>query len=68
MKGKDLIALLKRLGCEVVRQKGSHVRIKCGTCNTTVPVHAGEDLGKGLLKQIERDLDSCLGTGWRKGK
>jgi len=68
VKGKDLIALLKRLGCEVVRQKGSHVRIKCGMCNTTVPVHAGEDLGKGLLKQIERDLDSCLGTGWRKGK
>ena len=44
------------------------MRIKCGMCNTTVPVHAGEDLGKGLLKQIERDLDSCLGTGWRKGK
>jgi predicted RNA binding protein YcfA (HicA-like mRNA interferase family) len=33
---------------------------------TTVPVHAGEDLGRGLLAQIERDLENCLGKGWLK--
>ena len=33
---------------------------------TTVPVHAGEDIGPGLLRRIERDLEPCLGKGWLK--
>jgi predicted RNase H-like HicB family nuclease len=33
---------------------------------TTVPVHAGEDIGPGLLRCIERDLEPCLGKGWLK--
>ena len=28
-----------------------------------MPVHAGEDLGPGLLRRIERDLKPCLGKG-----
>ncbi|MGH2675101.1 MAG: type II toxin-antitoxin system HicA family toxin [Actinomycetota bacterium] len=24
-----------------VRQRGSHVRVRCGRCQTTVPVHRG---------------------------
>ena len=35
-------------------------------CVTTVPVHAGEDIGPGLLRRIERDLEPCLGKGWLK--
>jgi hypothetical protein len=27
-------------------------------------VHSGEDLGPGLLRAIERDLEACLGKGW----
>jgi predicted RNA binding protein YcfA (HicA-like mRNA interferase family) len=42
------------------------VRIECGQCVTTVPVHAGEDIGPGLLRRIERDLEPCLGKGWLK--
>jgi len=43
--------------------------MKCGECRTTVPVHAGEDLGKGLLRAIERGLEPCLGRDWlKKGK
>ena len=69
MTGKSLIRMLTSLGCEELRQKGSHVSMKCGECRTTVPVHAGEDLGKGLLRAIERDLEPCLGKGWlKKGK
>lgn len=65
MKGKDLIRLLRtRFGCEQVRQVGSHVRMQCGKCSTTVPVHAGEDIKKGTLRGIERDLEPCLGKGW----
>ena len=47
-----------------VRQVGSHVRMQCGKCPTTVPVHAGEDLKKGTLSGIERDLEPCLGKDW----
>lgn len=54
--GKALLKLLRGAGCEVVRQTGSHVRVRCGDCFTTVPVHAGETLPVGTLKQIERDL------------
>jgi hypothetical protein len=35
-------------------------------CVTTVPVHAGEDIGPRLLRRNERDLESCLGKGWWK--
>lgn len=66
MSGKDLLRRLRKLGCQEVRQKGSHVRVVCGRCVTTVPIHAGEDLGPGLLKAIERDLQPCLGKGWMR--
>jgi predicted RNA binding protein YcfA (HicA-like mRNA interferase family) len=61
-----LLVALRELGCAQVRQEGSHVRVRCGRCVTTVPVHAGEDLGPGLLRAIERDLERCLGKGWLK--
>jgi predicted RNA binding protein YcfA (HicA-like mRNA interferase family) len=66
MTAKDLRRLLRERGCVEVRQKGSHIRIQCGTCVTTVAVHAGEDIGVGLLRKIERDLEPCLGKGWLK--
>jgi len=47
-----------------VRQVGSHLRVECGTCRTTVPVHRGEDLKPGTLRAIERDLAPCLGERW----
>lgn len=62
--GKQLVMMLKKLGCEVVRQKGSHVRMRCGICDTTIPVHSNQSLGPGLLRSIERDLEPCLGKGW----
>lgn len=64
MKAKDLIKILKQHGCEKVRQKGSHARFQCGGCLTTVPIHAGEELGPGLLRAIEKDLEPCLGKRW----
>jgi predicted RNA binding protein YcfA (HicA-like mRNA interferase family) len=56
--------LVIQKGCNVLRQKGSHVRVQCGTCHTTVPVHSGETLPAGTLRAIERDLEPCLGRGW----
>ena len=56
--GRKLIAALKRLGFGVVRVKGSHhyVRHPDGRA-TVVPVHAGEDIGRGLLFKILRDTE-----------
>ena len=62
--GKDLLRRLRDLGCEEVRQVGSDVRMHCGKCVTTVPVHAGQDLPPVTLRAIERDLEPCLGRRW----
>lgn len=56
--GKELIRALKKVGFEVVRTKGSHHRLRHVDGRvTTVPVHAGETIGPGLLGQILSDCD-----------
>lgn len=54
--GKELVAALQQIGFEVLRTKGSHhfMRHPDGRA-TVVPVHAGEDIGPGLLSKILRD-------------
>ena len=50
------------LGFEKLRQKGSHVRLKAKDGRmTTVPIHAGQSIPKGLLRKIIReDLEMTL--------
>jgi predicted RNA binding protein YcfA (HicA-like mRNA interferase family) len=56
--GKQLIRALKKFGFGVVRIEGSHHRLRHADGRvTTVPVHAGETIGPGLLSQILRDCD-----------
>ncbi len=54
-----MIKLLKQIGFEEIRIKGSHHFFinKFSNKSTTVPVHSNEVLGIGLLKQIFRDID-----------
>lgn len=54
--GKQLVAVLQQLGFEVLRIKGSHhfMHHPDGR-RTVVPVHAGEDIGPGLMSKILRD-------------
>lgn len=56
--GNRLIKALKKLGFDEVRMKGSHHFLKHpdGRC-TVVPLHAGENIGRGLLAQIMRDCE-----------
>lgn len=61
---RELRQKLRALGCVEIRQRGSHVRVRAGGCSTTVPCHAGESLGRGLLASIERDLELALGKHW----
>jgi predicted RNA binding protein YcfA (HicA-like mRNA interferase family) len=53
-----LIAALRRAGFSVTRVKGSHHRLRhLDGRVTTVPVHAGESVGPGLLGKILRDCE-----------
>jgi len=56
--GRAVIAALGKAGFEVVRVKGSHHLLRhTDGRTTTVPVHAGEIIGPGLLGKILRDCD-----------
>jgi predicted RNA binding protein YcfA (HicA-like mRNA interferase family) len=53
---EKLIRALERAGFEKIRQRGSHVFLKHPDGRATVvPVHKGEDIGRGLLRKIMRD-------------
>lgn len=50
--------LLRRIGFENVRQKGSHVFYKHSDGRTTtVPNHGGRDLARPLLREILREIE-----------
>ena len=55
---KELIKILNKIGFEVIRQRGSHIYLKHkdGRC-TVVPLHAGKEIGRGLLKRILNEID-----------
>lgn len=63
MKAQQLRKILAAKGCVEVRQKGSHLIIRCGTCQTVVPVHGG-DIPAGTLRSIQKHLAPCLGEDW----
>lgn len=52
--GKNFVKLLEKYGFQIVRQKDSHVFMMSPDkwSSSVIPVHANEDLGKGLLKAI----------------
>lgn len=54
--GKALVRILLDRGFKLARIRGSHYRLRHADGRvTTVPVHAGETLGPGLLQKILRD-------------
>lgn len=57
--GADLIRVLQKLGYEIMRQRGSHVRLYPRADSrqkpTTVPLH--DELAKGTLKGILEDAN-----------
>ncbi len=58
---KDLRRLFRSLGCVDTRRHGSHLPVECGQCVTTCRCTARTS---GLLRRIERDLETCLRKGW----
>ena len=58
LRGRQVIAALRKAGFEVIRVRGSHhcLQHSDGRC-TVVPVHAGEQIGPGLMNKILNDCD-----------
>ncbi len=58
LKAKDIIRVLKKMGFYEVRQKGSHLCFQHNDGRfTLVSCHSGEDIGRGLLRQILREIN-----------
>lgn len=58
LRGREVIAALKRAGFVVLRIKGSHHFMQHSDGRrTVVPVHAGETIGPGLLAKILKDSE-----------
>ncbi len=55
---RRVLKALQALGFETVRQRGSHVFLRHPDGRkTTVPVHPGEEIGRGLLRKIIHDAE-----------
>jgi len=55
---REILAYLKYLGFMELRQKGSHRFFKHPDGRTaTVPIHKGEDLGRGITNKILNDIE-----------
>ncbi len=52
--GQESIRALSKLGWTVVAQRGSHAQLKhpVRRGRVTVPLHAGETIGPGVLRSI----------------
>lgn len=54
----EMEKILLRLGFVKVRQKGSHAFYsRQDGKSTVVPVHKGEDLGRGMIRSILNDIE-----------
>ena len=55
--GKKFCKILEKLGFEKIYGKGSHVRFKhIDGRRTVIPVHGNENLGRGLLREILKQI------------
>jgi predicted RNA binding protein YcfA (HicA-like mRNA interferase family) len=52
--GREVLQALRRMGWVTVAQKGSHIQLKHPkrSGRVTIPLHAGETIGPGLLRSI----------------
>ncbi len=57
--GREVVRALGKLGWVIVAQKGPHAQLKHPrhSGRVTVPLHAGETIGPGLLRSILSQAD-----------
>ncbi|MFA5276674.1 MAG: type II toxin-antitoxin system HicA family toxin [Candidatus Omnitrophota bacterium] len=57
LKPAVVIRIIEKLGFVAIRQKGSHIFFRHPDGRSTViPFHKGEDIGRGLLSEILKDI------------
>lgn len=57
LKARDIIRVLKIMGFKEIRQTGAHVFFHHSDGRVTlVPKHGGSDIGRGLLRQIIKEI------------
>lgn len=54
---RDMVKVLESLGFNEIRQKGSHKNFRHQDGRTTVVPFHGEDLGRGLIRKILKDIE-----------
>ena len=58
LKARDVIRVLCLLDFRAIRQSGSHIFfLHTDGRSTLVPRHSGKDIGRGLLRQILREIE-----------
>lgn len=58
LKTRDITRVLAKLGFKIVRQKGAHIFFQHPDGrNTLLSRHGGEDVGRGLLRRILREIE-----------
>jgi predicted RNA binding protein YcfA (HicA-like mRNA interferase family) len=58
LRGREVLAALRRAGFAVSRVKGSHHFLQHPDGRrTVVPIHSGETIGPGLLNKILKDAE-----------
>lgn len=58
LSAQELIKILRKLGFQEIRQRGSHKYLKHADGRTTVvPIHPGRDIGRGLLLEILKEIE-----------
>lgn len=58
LKARDIMRVLHSLGFKEVRQAGSHIFFQHSDGRTTlVSRHDREDIGRGLLRQILKEIE-----------
>ncbi|MBU3925934.1 type II toxin-antitoxin system HicA family toxin [Patescibacteria group bacterium] len=57
--GREIIRILEKLGYREVRQRGSHIRLKCDNKKSvTVPNY--DTIDRSLLRKILRDIELSI--------
>ena len=60
-KPDEVTRILERLGFTRIRQSGSHAIYHHTDGRwTTVPIHKGKELGKGILRKILKDAEISI--------
>jgi predicted RNA binding protein YcfA (HicA-like mRNA interferase family) len=58
---EEVVRALRKAGFEISRQHTSHVRLRhADGRRVTVPVHPGQEIGRGLLRKIIRDAEMSV--------